>query len=39
MVKELFHSEYESVHDSLIIDRLNELIREHNKKIGKEDET
>ncbi len=39
MIKEITRSEYESVHDSIIKDKLNELIRDYNKRVGIEDGT
>ena len=36
MIRELKHSEYESVHDSIIKDKLNEMIRDYNKRVGVE---
>ncbi len=39
MIKEITRSEYESVHDSIIKDKLNELIRDYNKRVAVEHET
>ncbi len=38
MIREIIRSEYESVHDSIIKDKLNELIRDYNKKVGIEED-
>ncbi len=34
MIKELTHFNGESVIDAVLIGKINELVREHNKKIG-----
>jgi len=39
VIREIEHDEYESVHDFIIKSKLNELIRDYNKKVGIEDET
>ncbi len=34
MIKELTHFNGESVIDAVLISKINELVKEHNKKIG-----
>ena len=39
MIKELEHDPQEELTDAIMITKLNELIRDYNKRIGDEDET
>ena len=39
MIRELIHSEYESVHDWIITEKINEMIKDYNKRVGIEDGT